>query len=1509
MTYRDEVIADGPQVFLPFTAGSLNSNIGSATSVAIASRTITSSANSLPPYLGVGAITIAATGGSWVSATVDNEKLNTQYNWTVEFWLRKPSATGTQVVFYRAPGSTQAILNPNGTISVQLYDGTTTQSLAPANNLKDGAWHHIVVTNVAGSTDSRLFIDGVQVANLDPGVTPAFAGQAVVFGSQNAGTTTSANVNGDMAGIAIYDKVLTPTRIQQHYDRAFSLPAAVSISTAAPAAIVDLTTPAPVVTAIKSNNTISAPAVTVSLTSPNAVVKTVRSITTSAPAMTVSISAQNATVTTQRIAKLLADLTREYGGALFPYDTLTMGAAYFGSTGAPSIPQGSELTGAVTFSFYSTFTTGTKPAEMYRATDGWQGMGSNGSVVEGTNRLITVVPGWNTVDISDYAAAWGTGVPGGVYLASTVGSNDFTIATGQEGSSPTLTPYFRYAIREIQAVNIVATPGPVAVNIAVPQHRSGTGNTITAGAGSATIDAVAPVVTAKRNMKFSIPAITLTQLFPGGRSVTPDVSAKVDGPVAEYYVSAPNATQYIAVPSINVIPVMELGTVQLSDITLNFNTDRKVKVNNAMSMTTRLVGIYNAEADRYVTLVDQTVDFNDVWLPLDDVSGDVARDLAGGPETNANNPASYYRGDPQLAVDGPYLRKAVHFDGVDDFIQLQYTELFPNKVNFEFSIRTTQQNGTILSGGGSNLPVANLVADNQAQIRLVDGKIALFPGNGTGLPSYVTSAYVADGEWHHVVINIPWMNNTGFYGDAYTYVAVDGKVKWTRYANVIGFFRPLSAMAAVNVDAAGVATPTRAIDGDMSHLIIRDQRELGQSLSTDLATKLYYEWSNATLIQPNAIAVNLSMPAPHRARGNRKRMIVLMGLPNGGFNSPENAFTEAYNYWSIFAGYYIGIEDMPGFQRSGPDINRRLHFAVAPFVLEDYICYPVTLVSEPNGSGSIQLSAEGMEKDGIRDPLTRVLIDDETGLARFINLQTDLNESIEDFDAITALNYPAEEPTWDANTWGGTASRVGDFYEPKQFTRLTATQWKVARDKLRDSILEASYAGVNLWINEPQMAQHLGFIQAYDKHVLGYPGQEPSKANPMAEQALTYAPAAFEQTVFNKRGDVLDAEHVLAGNSYGSGATSGNFFWTWQINSKRIITATEPGLTDLPGAFIKDQIDYQSKDRWQPHSRITAYDVLRRENGLQVGDSFQMPMVLDPNTNTIGFPYTVGNPRRYIVSARPQGVAGKVISKETDFYYGANGIVVTNPFAGNVITIAAERGTVVRGRPIMGRAFIEFMSPETQQEVINVDADKSMWQGDTGRNVSTWDFDSRRYLELVSKQIVNLTSRTIKVDSNGGTSIVEKSGPREVQWYEKQVATLTMLPYISMNARGLYWLGLSESIPAGTVRTFAAPMEITLNAPAPKIVRTGGAVSAVVGPMRVDIDLRQPRNFRGADYAEKSLPMVLNITMVGIGKVVKAGPMELNITAPVNVRGVGSGDRIFVYMDAGTNVTLYIEEK
>jgi hypothetical protein len=212
--------------------------------------------------------------------------------------------------------------------------------------------------------------------------------------------------------------------------------------------------------------------------------------------------------------------------------------------------------------------------------------------------------------------------------------------------------------------------------------------------------------------------------------------------------------------------------------------------------------------------------------------------------------------------------------------------------------------------------------------------------------------------------------------------------------------------------------------------------------------------------------------------------------------------------------------------------------------------------------------------------------------------------------------------------------------------------------------------------------------------------------------------------------------------------------------------------------------------------------------------------------------------RRAVISAHPDGIVGKVIAREQDSYYGPNGAVVDNPFKNNAITIAAERGSVVRGRPIAGRAFIELMDTETTPGYIIEDTNKLKWHGDTSytSQVSAWDFDTRRAKE--TKAVV--TSVVQKFDPTSG-AITMTANTTSYITVDTESHTLNL--HVPMHARGLNWLSQVTQLAPGDAVSFADPITLTVSTPDPAFARTANPVSQVFGPMRLFVEMRALANF------------------------------------------------------------------
>jgi hypothetical protein len=572
--------------------------------------------------------------------------------------------------------------------------------------------------------------------------------------------------------------------------------------------------------------------------------------------------------------------------------------------------------------------------------------------------------------------------------------------------------------------------------------------------------------------------------------------------------------------------------------------------------------------------------------------------------------------------------------------------------------------------------------------------------------------------------------------------------------------------------------------------------------------------------------------------------------------------------------------------------------------------------------------------DAIRDDYTGDFIDDKTGLMRFVNLQEDLLEDVTDFEAITVVNYPWVKP----NAFPPQGGSFGTFdsYPPDGALQqnghgLSDIEWSEARDALRDSILQAAYDGVSLWIGEWHAAQHLGFIQDVDLHTHGYWGAGGTDPN-----TGVLDPGA------NVEAQILDRIHLDPDNSklgtdyYNTGTKAhptasdiglptsnqakkyvgylpgvGASYYNWiysagggwydaepQMNHYRRVVADVPDITNLPTTEYLTMVQGRSWDRWKPNGDFQAYDIVKKPNGLTVGDYCWMNIVMPTDTAV----RSLRQFRTQIISARPEGIAGQVVTREMEAYWGPGGIVVDNPFKNNAFTIAAEVGTIVRGKPIGGRAFIELMEGGGGTEYIREDVDKSLWLGTPNSNVTTWDYDSRRAKETSS---ITLAGQKWKGDWKTGNVIQNSAYLYDIQ--------IQLLPYNgwgrpSWHYRGLNWLSKAVQRQPGEAISFPAPMTLDISMPAPTLSKTANPVSEVTGAMTLFLEERQPANYRDGSVLEFGLAMELSVAMGGIGSGTRVPPITLSVTTPGPALDV-SRETIPVFLDNDRTVTLFLKEE
>jgi hypothetical protein len=1605
-TYSDTVLTDAPLSYLHFdeatvTSSSTLTDYGSAGGTA----TVSGDTNILTARPAAGTIPGSSFHFNNNVGYVQHASLAPQSaNWTVEFWYKRDTGYAASVnngnVFQTSGGakSLQVAIGSGG--NVLTYVGGTLVNNGGAS-FNDGAWHHIAVTQ--SGTSVQTYVDGVLKVSGTGSTTSNTTGYTIQWGSPQAGTGSACYLDEP----AFYNKALTLAQIQAHYTAGTTVPSVSVTQTPQYFAVGPLTTVAPAVTAVQTspNAIIAVPAMTGSLATATPVVTVSSNVMDAVPAMTLSLATPTATSTAStNLAETASAGSIGASGSYWRFGYGNSASYQFGNV---SVPAGKRIQSAIlTLSASNTTGAGNAtPGHVFGYQIDRFDTTFNGSVNlthESTGTVtapaVNAIATW-TIDITNIVKDWSAGATNaGIHMAwNPTGSTSTTTEYVALSDTTGTKPYIAVVFEDIPPTNInviapvmtanIADPAPVVtaqrnVSATAAIVDLGTVDLVAASASAvfktpnvsntvapfgADISTVDPSASAYGNAIVQAPAVQASLSFLGGASFNPDFVAAATAIAAG--IATPNANQFIEYNVLVQAPVTYFGNLENEPVNINLTTNR-LTVAPPMSLSLKWPGIYIEGADRYLTKIAKTVDYDDIWYKMDEASGNRAIDsVYGGPSAPSSTlwtQSGYYFGNPTFRIsDGPELRPAVHFDGIDDYMVVgpytqdnKYVDGDPDDVEslmavtIEFSIRTTQKDGVVFIGGGAGIAGLAQISPsyyslphvNGNELRLENGYLTIANGSGTKIKA---RTLVSDGQWHHIVMSIPSgefaaknpSDPIQFDGRIPSYLAVDGQPTLVRYGNFLGdtqswgnYWLPYIVGARTNDVPWDNIANNKTKDVGASGFLAMDMRDFIVRLNAYQQLKdtevIYYEWSNSTVLNPEPMTVNVSTIDPFKVKGNMKKMLALYGLPWG---YDEYGTMPLYTYASTLSGMAIRhFGDSGEHVPNGSTFNGHspVYQKVKTFTIGDYLVYPVDLTGGAQnggftGSGGDSTYATDVTSvPGVIDRSAPFMkeypdgtgyggfADDTTGLPRFINLQTDLVD-VKDFDLITAVNYPWETPMNVGSVGNGFYRQPPEAQLCQSSMGMSVSEWTVARNKLRDSILQAAYDGASLWIGEYHMAQHLGFIGHYDMHDFG-------------------------QLDGTWDGHARDLDKAHGVDSSGYLGLMGEYVPEAQLMYDRRVTALVPGLTDLPTTELGDHIAGWSYDRWKANGDFVAADLVRRPNGLQIGDQARMcgdGFVGAAATNDIPFVQSGQNYgwfngsvialadgndtfdgrnylRQHIISAHPDEVVGTPVTREMTGYYGRAGVWVDNPYKDNVLTIAAEVGTVVRGKAIAGRAFIELMeiaiSPTMVTETQPLPANQQTQPGVVLRYspssfTSTWEYDTRRNREVMA----TLNNSMLKAIGGGmGFQVVSNS----INYMSFTDAPVIYHRRETMHSRGLNWLAQTRELNAGDVAVYQTAFLLTLTEPSPNMTRTSNPVVQVTSAMRLDAEVRQPKNYLTGDVEVRTLPAEMTIDMRGRGVVNTATVMTIGLSTPGPI-ALAAAEMIAVFVDSDNGpTTLFLKE-
>jgi PKD repeat protein len=157
-------------------------------------------------------------GGGSVSARA---AVNSPNVYSVEAWFNTTSTTGGKIVGF---GSSRTALSANADRHVYMRDdgrlafgvgGAEPVELITEDAYNDGEWHHVVASQGPGGM--RLFVDGVLQGSDPLQVAASYVGYWRVGGDVTPIGSTANYFAGLIDEVAVYDHVLPPAQVAQHY--------------------------------------------------------------------------------------------------------------------------------------------------------------------------------------------------------------------------------------------------------------------------------------------------------------------------------------------------------------------------------------------------------------------------------------------------------------------------------------------------------------------------------------------------------------------------------------------------------------------------------------------------------------------------------------------------------------------------------------------------------------------------------------------------------------------------------------------------------------------------------------------------------------------------------------------------------------------------------------------------------------------------------------------------------------------------------------------------------------------------------------------------------------------------------------------------------------------------------------------------------------------------------------------------------------------------------------------
>ena len=1419
-------------------------------------------------------------------------------NWTIEFFVKYAETYSNSDNFniFSAQGSNASAFIESYIPAPYLQDGNklrvryggsqATRNLTSTSSIADNAWHHVAIVNTASSGgiggDTKLYVDGT--LNQTSTTAPGSYGYTILdrYGVFDIGVNASVGISttafkGAIDDLLIYNYGLTA---QQVSDNNASVISSISRTLAADPMIANTGTfVMPVISTQKTINYSD----TASTASALAVQPTIISddeIIYSHTVATATADALDPTITTVKQVNAAADAGTASALAVDPTVTSDDAVAY--STG--------PLTASALFvdPVVSTITNASISAD------------------PGTASALIVHPVIEAVANVAYTADPATAdaylhMPG-------ISIGDGHIAVHLEASALFVMPTIVVDV----AINISAAPS------------------------TASALAVQPTITTIRSVSYSASVTTAS-----ATSVMPNVGVTEDNPGTPItasalfvmpVISAADNSNYLADPfTSSALAVQPGSTVQ---------TLGAIKVDpfKANAFILEPPAYYVLANDKwYQRLLDvdyQSSTFNGLTTFFN-TSADIVRGggFNGYNAIDQRNVFQSFYGynlyDSPLpkAFAGtfdPQNRKAIRIRNIALVTEDGFSYTGPSWT-FETYIKTTKANQILFVGKRRGDRSNQNYQDFNAAWRLRDGKISLnyekslregCPNSGDGA-AFTGFKNIADGEWHHIIIQFRDTLGSGVginagLSERRTQVFIDGELDIQRYGysayaiHQIGY-NSYDVNAQSDFETSGVSM-------NQGSFVLERETSLN-----------YFACTGTVPVEATVATATATATTGNKGRGNRARALMLYFWPTHNVNSGQYMRYFRSDFGQFGNGYTDADQGTYG---ADPDTFYPLTTWIKNGANKfyDWDLWPLAVLS-PYSGDVFNSDTHPILKDGVIDPQSGGYRDPVTNNPRYINLMEDLKD-LSQFDMICFRNYPDESGERDA--FGTSAKGITDPY----FNVLDKDLFNDFLQSLRDAV----DTGISLFVTNPQLAVDMGFIETY---------HQVSSLDDVGNASFSdeWTPVKLRDPL-ETGSPVLDIQY----NTVYTDPGRQNEYEDYYRNNYHQVVNTIPDLTDDPAFIWTDEAVYDP-DGLEYGELGRVWNHVEYNPGLQPGDKFLISSMIGASA--------------YYATPLSSVKAGKVITKFADTY--RHGIVErVNPYRDYATAIAIEPGTVVAGKQIGAKVFISFTdNVGVQKSLVSsylppgsgrpiesrmVELKSDYWI-DYAYSTGSIDENQRNYYKTLPNNIDRLfpnggpvaaalkywtlNGQNIVGQANGfgdddgdigiDTSESVRSGKKVAKTRRgmrrrNTVSTSTTpsytiqaswifptigVPVPNINTRGLWWL--SERLDYNDERP-QRPLVLDADAFMPQPVVTGFKVGLVNAQAALASARIVETSLRSGDVVISSLPLTATAFFPERGTFIAAEPAVAQARLTTNFRTITSADDDIVLYVMHEDPILYIRE-